>query len=46
MIARGFDPAARPRQSLPLTRADVTALVAVPALVLASRLVPLLAGLP
>jgi len=45
MLARGFDPAARPSQPRPLTRADVAALIAVPALVVASRVVPLWAGL-
>jgi cobalt/nickel transport system permease protein len=46
MIARGFDPAARPSNPRPLTAADLAALVAVPVVVLASRLVPHWAGLP
>jgi cobalt/nickel transport system permease protein len=44
MIARGYDPGVRPRQRHPLSRSDVAVLAGIPLLVLASRLVPWLAG--
>jgi len=44
MIARGYDPGMRPRQVQPLPARDTAVLIAVPVLVLASRLFPWLAG--